>query len=41
MVESGETITFNIALNKRADYGILCYRVPRYAVYGDGFTLEG
>jgi hypothetical protein len=40
-VAAGETHTYQPELGEAADYGILCFRIPQYAIYGDGFTLEG
>lgn len=39
IVDPGETVTFRSSLLP-ADYGILCFKVPQYAIFGDGFTIE-
>jgi hypothetical protein len=40
IVAAGETHNYQPVLGELGDYGVLCFQVPQYAIYGDGFTLD-
>jgi hypothetical protein len=39
-VDPGETVTRTTTTPQlEGDYGVLCFRIPQYAIFGGGFTL--